>query len=300
MAPVVPDLPAFDRDGYAHQAKVLPESLLRELGKDIETLLADLQPRLPATDLLPGPAGVGHVGTPAGRSIIRVDGLDGRPGLASVLACLGSPAIRGWAGALVEDPIVTQVDLVLRCRGDGHVIAWHQDAVYPRTHRHAALGLALDDTREGDGDLLLLPGSQGCVQDLCALEDAHGFAPPGLRRVAPRAGDLVIHDAMLVHGSLPLTDLAQRRTLYVYVDSAARILATEPASAPWMAWRQSLWGAAAEAWNAFDSGQLDWRERVWPARLEGPPRQRPRALAGNYCIRDGGRALGNTASQFLH
>jgi len=278
----VPDLVAF-------------AALLAALRQEVDALLAGLQPLLPATDLLPGPAGVGHVGTPEGRSIIRVDGLDTRPGLASVRAWLGSPVLRAWAAALVEDPVLTQVDLVLRRRGDGHVIAWHQDAVYPRTHRHAALGLALDDTAGGDGDLLVLPGSQRHVQDLCALEDAHGFAPPGLHRIAPRAGDLVIHDAMLVHGSLPLVGLAQRRTLYVYVDSAARLMATEPESAPWMAWRQSLHGGAEAAWKAFASGRPDWRDAAGPAGLEGPRRWRPRSLAGNYCIRASGKALGNTA-----
>jgi len=295
MAPAAPDLSAFDREGYAHQPEALPAGLLAELRQDIDALLADLQPRLPATELQPGPAGVGHVGTPGGRSIIRVDGLDERPGRASVLAFLGSPVFLGWATALVEEPVFTQVDLVLRRRGDGHVIAWHQDAVYPRTHRHAALGLALDDTVAGDGDLLVVPGSQGRVQDLCALEDRHGFAPPGLHRIAPRAGDLVIHDAMLVHGSLPLVGLAQRRTLYVYVDSAARLMATEPESAPWMAWRQSLHGGAEAAWKAFASGRPDWRDAAGPAGLEGPRRWRPRSLAGNYCIRASGKALGNTA-----
>ncbi len=297
MTATGPGLAAFDREGFLHLPRLLPPDLLAAVRAEIEGLLDRLQALLPATGLEPGPPGVGHVGTAAGRSIIRVDGLVELHGLASVLALLGCPAGRAWAQALAEDAVITQVDLVLRRRGDGHVIAWHQDAVYPRTGRHAALGWALDDTGEGDGDLLVLPGSQDRIQDLCALEDASGFAPPGLRRIAPRAGDLVIHDAMLVHGSLPLVDRAQRRTLYVYVDSAARVLATEPASGPWVAWRQGLWSAAAEAWQAFASGLPEWREQAWAARLEGPRRYRPRALAGNYCIRLDGKALGNTADQ---
>ncbi len=292
----VPDLVAFDGLGFAQEPAALPAALLAALRQEVDALLAGLQPLLPATDLLPGPAGVGHVGTPEGRSIIRVDGLDTRPGLASVRAWLGSPVLRAWATALVEDPVLTQVDLVLRRRGDGHVIAWHQDAVYPRTHRHAALGLALDDTAGGDGDLLVLPGSQRQVQDLCALEDAHGFAPPGLARIAPRAGDLVIHDAMLVHGSLPLVERPQRRTLYAYVDSEARLRATEPASAAWVAWRRSLWDVAASAWAAFEAGHPHGGRAEWP--VDGPPRRRPPDMAGNYCIRLRGQALGNTAERF--
>lgn len=298
MTAIGAGLAEFDREGFLRLPRLLPPELLEAVRTEVGGLLARLQPHLPATELEPGPPGVGHIGTPTGRSIIRVDGLVEQHPLASVLALLGCPAWRTWATALAEDALIAQVDLVVRRLGDGHVIAWHQDAVYPRTHRHAALGLALDDTGDGDGDLLVLPGTQTAVQDLCALEEAYGFSPPGLRRIAPHAGDLVIHDAMLVHGSLPLAELAQRRTLYVYVDSAARLLATEPANAPWAAWRQSLWTSAAAAWEAFESGRPEWRDMVWEERLAGPPRQRPMALAGNYCIRVGGKTLGNTADLF--
>jgi hypothetical protein len=272
--------------------------LLAALQRDAQTLLDDLTPRLPASELEPGPAGVGHVALGPRRAITRVDGLVEANALPSVLALLGSPGFVALARAFNDDPVITQVDLVVRTLGDAHVIAWHQDAVFERTHRHAALGLALDDTDTGDGDLLILPGTQGAPQDLCALEDAHGFAPPGLLRIAPRAGDLVLHDAMLVHGSLPLTVRPLRRTLYVYLDSAARILRSEPDSGPWLAWREGLWEAAGAAWQAFQVQDPAWRSASWSAALQGPARRKPMTLAGNYCIRHDGRIVGNSVQFF--
>ena len=296
--PLAPLLRAFDREGVVHLKGFLEGPLLRALQADVTGHLERLRDRLPLSGRAPGPPGVGWIRSGASTRIIRVDGLVEQNALPSVLALIGSPALESTARSLAEDAIITQADLVVRHRHDGHVIAWHQDAVYARTHRMAALGLALEDTEAGDGDLLTLPGTQTSIQDLCALEDAHGFAPPGLRRIAPRAGDLVIHDAMLVHGSLPLIGRPLRRTLYLYVDSATRILGSEPGSAAWVAWREDLWTSARAAWRAFSDGDPAWRGVRWPASLQAPKRAKPRTLAGNYCLRQDGNPLGNTSEFF--
>jgi hypothetical protein len=292
------DLSLFDADGVVLLRGFVEPALLAALHRDVDALLRRMQEALPSSEQVPGPPGVGHVAVGQERFVIRVDGIVEQHLQPSVLALLGCPAFGQLASALTDDAIVTQVDLVVRNRGDEQVIAWHQDAVFERTHRHAAFGFALDDTTEAEGGLLTLPGSQHVVQDLCALEDAHGFTPPGLRRLAPRAGDLVVHDVMLVHASLPLVRMPRRRTLYVYVDSAARIRASEPGSAAWLAWRSGLWGAARRAWEVFAAGRGVASDPEWPGTLPPPPRSKPRTLAGNYCVRHGGVALGNTAELF--
>jgi hypothetical protein len=288
----------FDRDGVVVVPGFLEEPLLVALRADVDALLLRMQAALPTSELTPGPAGVGHVGVGDERFIIRVDGLVEYNLQPSVMALLGCPAFGELASALTDHAVVTQVDLVVRNRGDEQLIAWHQDVVFERTHQHAAFGFALDDTTESEGGLLTLPGSQHVVQDICALEDEHGFDPPNLRRIAPSAGDLVIHDTMLVHASLPLVQMPRRRTLYVYVDSADRIRASEPASAAWLEWRSGLWGAARRAWDAFSGGCSQGVDPEWPGELPPPPRIKPRTLAGNYCVRHGGVALGNTAAMF--
>jgi hypothetical protein len=236
------DLAAFDRAGIVHVPGFVPPAMVDMLREDFERMML----ALPYDG-----ASICQDKDDRERRVMRVNNVVHPSRLPALSVLLGSPPFRRLLLDLCgADGIVTQTDLLIRRQTESAPINWHQDAVIEPGHRWVALGVALDDTVPGDGDLLGVAGSHQGAQDIVALEDAYGWSPPSLVRAAPRAGDLVMHHVMLVHGSMPPVGLTQRRTLYIYVDSAARIRAAEPTNTDWAAGRFDLMRCAERVWQA--------------------------------------------------
>jgi len=209
---------------------------------------------------------------PNGRVMFRVDYLHDKRQAAS-LELLGSPEILGIAQSLSGDNYVpTYESMVFKNAGDGAPIHWHQDAVHPRKWRIYNVDVYLDDSRAGEGALRVVPGTHRSKADICALEEGHEWDIPGATEVALKAGDVLIHDVMIVHGSPPVTGNALRRTIYYEFRAAEQIDAEGPWGRDWIDARLRLIPLALEAHaEAFpDVPPASWRpDHEWrPAPLD--------------------------------
>jgi len=169
-----------------------------------------------------------------GEVMFRVDYLHDK-GEAASLALLGSPQVLGVAESLCGRNFVpTYESMVFKQEGDGEAIRWHQDAVHPRRHRIFNYDLYLDESRDGAGALVVIPGTQTTKLDACELERMHGWTPPGSIVVEMQPGDVLLHDVMVVHGSPRALGNALRRTIYYEFRAAEQILSEGPWDREWV------------------------------------------------------------------
>ncbi len=157
-----------------------------------------------------------------------------------VLRLIGQPrvlsAVRAIAGA---DALPSLVWTLQKNGGDGHLIRWHQDTVEDRNQRVLTVGYHLDAMAPSE-TLTIVPGTQHAAQDMDALEAALADGSRATERLSVGAGDVLIHDAMLVHASAPRREPGARLTLYAEFRSAAPILAGERGMEEWVEARQDL------------------------------------------------------------
>ena len=219
----------FDRDGYLVLRQRIDSGLLARLPQASHEWMAQGagHPHQTGGDWL-------FADRPSGRALWRVDYIHAKGSPAS-LELLGSRAVLGIAESLAgPDFVPTYESLVIKAAGDSAPVPWHQDAVHARSHRLFNVDVYLDDSRSGAGALHVIPGSQDRRTDACALAEVHGWQLPGAVEVELDAGDILVHDDMVVHGSPPSTGNALRRTIYLEFRPAASILRDGPWSREWM------------------------------------------------------------------
>ena len=130
----------------------------------------------------------------------------------STLGVLGSPYILAPAQSLCGLECVPSIDMMVykhpSC--ESH-IPWHQDLIYPhQQYRVATIGIYLEDANLGDGALKIIPGSQFAQHDMCHFMT---HKPQKFIEIAAKAGDVIIHNPMVVHASDKCRH-HKRRTLY--------------------------------------------------------------------------------------
>lgn len=108
-----------------------------------------------------------------------------------------------------NDVFVVQEFAVIKNRGDGIPVLWHQDMVHGRTAPSFAMGIYLDDAEPGEGALRFVPGSHLLDEPVCELAQRPALEVPA------KAGDAIVHDMMVVHSSEPMTGNAVRRVIYL-------------------------------------------------------------------------------------
>ena len=107
----------------------------------------------------------------------------------------------------------------------GSPVEWHQDwAFYPHTNDDVlATGILLDDMDESNGPVMFLPGShRGPVYDhhadgaFCGAIDTatQELDTSDAVPISGKAGDMTIHHARLVHGSMINKSSKSRRVLF--------------------------------------------------------------------------------------
>ena len=136
-----------------------------------------------------------------------------------LLALLGHPQVQALAHALLGDGALCNAEaLVFKLPGNGSEVPVHADCdPADRRTSDAHLGFNvdfyLDDATLENGCLLAAPGSHRARHSRDQIKAA-GFDFPGLRPVPMRAGDVLVHDIRLVHGSHRSRGRRLRRTLY--------------------------------------------------------------------------------------
>lgn len=246
----------FDRDGYLVLRQRIDPDLLGRLRSASDRWIADGLARgpVPGTDWL-------FADRPTGPALWRVDYIHDKGEPAS-LELLGSRAVLGIAEALAgPDFVPTYESMVIKAAGDGAPVPWHQDAVHHRRHRLFNVDVYLDDSRSGAGALHVIPGSQRQRTDACALAETHGWQLPGAIEVEMQAGDVLVHDDMVVHGSPPASGNALRRTVYLEFRPAQSILDDGPWTPEWMDARLRLLplALAERARWVGPEDRFDWR-----------------------------------------
>jgi phytanoyl-CoA hydroxylase len=246
----------FDLDGYLVLKRRIDPALLTRLQIASERWMADGVAQGPGngSDWL-------FAERPTGKAMWRVDYIHSKGEPAS-LELLGSRAVLGIAESLAgPDFVPTYESMVLKAAGDGAPVPWHQDAVHARRHRLFNVDVYLDASRSGSGALHVIPGSQRARTDACALAETHGWQLPGAIEVELEAGDVLIHDDMIVHGSPPASGNALRRTIYLEFRPAKSILDDGPWTPEWMDARLRLipLALAERAKWCAPTDQFDWR-----------------------------------------
>ena len=246
----------FDRDGYLVLKHLIPQELLGRLQVAAQDWIEQGER---STD--DGEGDFVFADGDDGRRLFRVNYVHalGQP---ASLELLGCPEILAVAESLTGPNFVpTYESLVFKGEGDGAPIRWHQDAVHPRNHRIVNVDVYLDDSLPAEGSLRVVPGSQHEVADTCELEAAYGWDLPGMIKTDLRAGDVLLHDTMLVHGSEAVRGNRLRRTLYYEFRPAEQIITEGPWDREWIGQRLRLipLGLRAHRRRFPAHAQFDWR-----------------------------------------
>lgn len=227
----------FDEFGYVVLRNRIPSPLLARLQQAADSWIAHGRA---AAERDEDTSDYKFAQRDSGSVMWRVDYLHNKGEEAS-LELLGSPAVLGIAESLAGPNFVpTYESLVFKDEGDGAAVAWHQDAVHPRSRRIFNVDVYLDHSRAGEGALRVAPGSHRRVVDVCELTDVYGWDAPGVVQVEMAPGDVLVHDVMVVHGSEAVTGNRLRRTIYYEFRAAEQITAEGPWDAEWIDQRMRL------------------------------------------------------------
>lgn len=204
------------------------------------------------------------------------------------LDLLASPGLMAIARDLCgPGPVPVAVDIIVKQPHPSPAVLWHQDTQHSRAHPYLNVGVYLDDADPGDGCLRVVPGTQHRALDFADLVKQHGWALPGAVEVPVRAGDAVVHDIMVLHGSEPKRTTGPRRTVYVEYRPLDGL--TEPGAhsarfadlrARW--WALVLERAGPDAWPSAWGGRRDDLGPV-PSEVAAILAHREPAVPAHYC-----------------
>ncbi len=280
----------FDREGFLVIPQAIGPALLRRLRAAAD---AWIKQGLAAHAAGHHPAGYAITEQKGRRYVLRINNLhhQGRP---ESLEALGSASVMGIAQSLCgPNAITTYESLMVKQAGNRQAVPWHQDVLHPRRSRVVTMGLYLDDSLAGEGGALrVIPRTQHERQDICAVARNGGA---GAIDVAATAGDIVVHDSMLVHCSPLVANGAIRRTLYFEFRDGDRVAADGPWTLDWVRVRLRLVPLALRRHaQAFpDAAPADWNAsqefRSEPLATEAEElafidARRGTSKAGNFCL----------------
>jgi hypothetical protein len=138
------------------------------------------------------------------------------------------------------------------------------------------IGIYLDDANQDDGCLIYVPGTQHQLQPIESIEEKYGWSPPGVVQQPAKAGDILVQDMMVLHGSGPRRTEGKRRTIYLEVRPFEAFLEEDRVHENWLELRGSwtgkilefdLGGIYTEAEKAFFANQLPIEELI--ERMKG-------------------------------
>ncbi len=212
---------------------------------------------------------------PVGPRLMRYDDVF-NPAWDDTLALLATPAMLAVAQRICgEGAVPLQIDILYKHQHPHPVINWHQGAQHSRAYPYLNIGIYLDDAPAGDGCLRYVPGTQHQLHDIQGLSAEHGWAIPGVVEQPARAGDILVQDMMILHGSEPKRSPGCRRTIYVEIRPSMGITESGAQSKEWGELRRQWMALVIEranpadvppAWfDAYPVGQVD--EEALKARL---------------------------------
>jgi hypothetical protein len=252
-------------DGFVLLSGALPPDLLarwRDLAERLESEALAAHARQEPLH------GVCVVDSPDGPMLMRYDDILGVDADA-VLDLLACPAMMAVARELCgRGAVPLQLDILFKHPHPYSVILWHQGAPHPRGYPYLNVGIYLDDAGAGDGCLRYVPGTQHALQDICGMSAAGGWQIPGVVEQPVKAGDILVQDMMVLHGSQVKQTAGVRRTVYVELRPAAGIEESGAQSEQWKELRQRWMGLVVQRCAASD-WPAEWRDDL-PKDLSNP------------------------------
>jgi len=180
------------------------------------------------------------------RCVLRINNIH-EIGHTVTFELLQHPEIIGAVQSICGVNVITEYEsLLVKQEADEQVIPWHQDVVYNRDFRVVTVGVYLDDSTPENGCLKIVPGTQYQKHDICALAQKHGFDSSDIMNVCAMPGDVIIHDAMIVHASDKSRSTNNRRTLYFEFRSVEHIRQEGYRTQNWIKNREHLHQLATE------------------------------------------------------
>ena len=137
-------------------------------------------------------------------------------------AMMGHPGVLGAVEAIAgPDLFPTQDAMVLKMPGQGIAVPWHRDRAstddYPSEPPVFIADFYLDDA-DRDTCVWVMPGSHrwsdAKTRDAIARFNRNGFSTEGAQPVLLNAGDVLLHNVRLLHGSPPNVSPKLRRVVY--------------------------------------------------------------------------------------
>ena len=249
--------------GYTRLDAALPVELLSRWRNIAEQLEAQAMEKHHAGEFLHGAC---VVDDPVGPRLMRYDDiLQVDP--EAVLDLLACPAMMAVARELCgRDTVPIQMDILYKYQHPHPVVIWHQGARHPRNYPYLNVGVYLDDAPEGDGCLRYVPGTQGESQDICALSKQYGWDIPGVVELPARAGDILVQDMMILHGSQPKRSPGARRTIYIELRPAVSMIESKVQSTRWVELRER-WMAMVVARANSQDWPAEWQQSL-PKNLQ--------------------------------
>jgi hypothetical protein len=260
--------------GYVLLSDALPSNILKHWQNLAETLESNAVEAHKKSAPLHGAC---VLEDPAGPRLMRYDDiLSIDPD--AVFELLGCPAMMAVARELCGvGTVPLQLDILYKQQHPHPVILWHQGAPHPRGYPYLNVGIYLDDAKEYDGCLRYVPGTQHELQDICKLSETYGWEIPGVVEQPAKAGDILVQDMMVLHGSQPKHSLGVRRTIYVEFRPADGILESNVQSKRWIELRKR-WMTLVLKRNNYTEWPESWQKQL-PSNLEKDEKEISEILA---------------------
>ena len=179
----------------------------------------------------------------------------------ALLELMATPAVMAIARDLCgPTAIPLQSDVLFKHKHPTSAVIWHQDALHSREFPYVNIGIYLDDAELDDGCLRCVPNSQHETIAICELIKQHGWNIPNAENIAVKAGDIIIHDMMLLHGSPKKQNEGVRRTIYIEMRPSTALSDGKVHSDRWIELRKRWMGIVArrspELWPEQTHGKL--------------------------------------------
>ncbi len=221
--------------GYIRLENAVPPALLKEwqaLGKKLEA--SAMSAHTEGQQL----HGCCVIKDPIGPRLMRYNDIHLIQTQAS-LDLLACPAMMAIARELCgRGAVPIQMDLLYKHQHPHPIVKWHQDAQHSRSYPYLNIGIYLDDAPADDGCLRYVAGTQHEQLDIEHISRDHGWEVPGVVELPAKAGDILIQDMMILHGSQPKRTPGVRRTIYVEYRPVEGIHESQAQTPQWAKLRQ--------------------------------------------------------------
>ncbi len=259
---------AFFRNGFLHIPNAISTRELKGIKEVVEGFMADpnQQPLEVRQDFKYGALIGDNIGK--GNQLCRIEyTFNKHP---RFLMMLANPHILDVAASLYQSPVVvTWEDMVIKIPGTSFSVPFHQDLLFQSTKKPVfSIGIYLDDSNEDP--LLVLPGTQqlGPLSEVQIQELVKERANE-IVRMPVKAGDLLVHNVLMVHGSNANISNKLRRVVYFEFRTVLQVLNDSPWNESWLQKRMQFIPAAIklrEQSDLVNEDDLSLRDELYKHR----------------------------------